>query len=408
MCYNANIKRAGSAAQSFPASHKGKNEMKIREDIIYTGVNDEKIDLFEAQYPVKHGMSYDSYVILDEKVCVFDTTDRFFVGKWLENIADALGGRAPDYLIVQHMEPDHSSGIAAFAAKYPGAEIVASAAAFTMMGQFFGESFSDRRVVVSDGSGLSLGKHELTFFTAPMVHWPEVIVTYDSYSKILFSADAFGTFGMPGADFDRRSESRRYYFGIVGKYGMQVASLLKKLSGAETETICPLHGGPIGKELPEYLALYDKWSRYEPEDEDGVTVAYTSVYGHTASAAERLCDMLAERGKKAYPFDLTRCDMSEAVSSAFGRKKLVLATTTYNMDIFPPMREFIAHLTERGYKNRRIALIENGSWAPAAAKKMRALLEGSAGIEFVEPVITIKSSLTESNLVMLERLADEI
>ena len=382
--------------------------MNVTKDIRYVGVNDREIDLFEGQYVVPNGMAYNSYVILDEKIAVMDTVDRRFTHEWLDNVAAALGGRTPDYLIVQHMEPDHSANIVQFAKAYPKAVIVASAKAFTMMGNFFGTEFEDRRLTVGDGDTLALGRHTLTFLTAPMVHWPEVIVTYDSADRVLFSADGFGKFGALDADEDWACEARRYYFGIVGKYGAQVQALLKKAAALDVAAICPLHGPILKEDLPYYLGLYQIWSSYEVET-DGVVIAYTSVYGNTRQAVERLADKLRAGGvPKVAVNDLARCDMAEAVEDAFRYGTLVLATTTYNADIFPFMRTFIEHLTERGYRNRTVALIENGSWAPLAAKTMRGMLEECKNITFAENTVHIRSALNETSRAELDALADEL
>ena len=382
--------------------------MVISDDIRYIGVNDRKIDLFEGQYVVPEGMAYNSYVILDEKNAVLDTVDAKFGKQWLENLKSELGTRKPDYLIVQHMEPDHSANIALFAAEYPEAVVVASAKAFVMMKQFYGEDFAARRLVVGEGSKLELGRHTLTFLTAPMVHWPEVIVTYDSTDKVLFSADGFGKFGaVEGEETDWACEARRYYFGIVGKYGAQVQALLKKAAGLEIATICPLHGPVLTGDLSKYLKLYDTWSSYTPEDE-GVLIAYTSVYGHTKAAAEKLAELLRAKGKKVVLTDLARSDMAEAVEDAFRYSQLVLATTTYNAGIFPFMRTFIETLTEHGYQNRTVALIENGSWAPTAAKVMRGMLEGSKNIRFAEQSVKLLSAMSEENQTELAALAEEL
>lgn len=382
--------------------------MVISDDIRYIGVNDREIDLFEGQYVVPEGMAYNSYVILDEKNAVLDTVDAKFGKQWLENLKSELGTRKPDYLIVQHMEPDHSANIALFAAEYPEAVVVASAKAFVMMKQFYGEDFAARRLVVGEGSKLELGRHTLTFLTAPMVHWPEVIVTYDSTDKVLFSADGFGKFGaVEGEETDWACEARRYYFGIVGKYGAQVQALLKKAAGLEIATICPLHGPVLTGDLSKYLKLYDTWSSYTPEDE-GVLIAYTSVYGHTKAAAEKLAELLRAKGKKAVLTDLARSDMAEAVEDAFRYSQLVLATTTYNAGIFPFMRTFIETLTEHGYQNRTVALIENGSWAPTAAKVMRGMLEGSKNIRFAEQSVKLLSAMSEENQTELATLAEEL
>ena len=382
--------------------------MVISDDIRYIGVNDREIDLFEGQYVVPEGMAYNSYVILDEKNAVLDTVDAKFGKQWLENLKSELGTRKPDYLIIQHMEPDHSANIALFAAEYPEAVVVASAKAFVMMKQFYGEDFAARRMVVGEGSKLELGRHTLTFLTAPMVHWPEVIVTYDSTDKVLFSADGFGKFGaVEGEETDWACEARRYYFGIVGKYGAQVQALLKKAAGLEIATICPLHGPVLTGDLSKYLKLYDTWSSYTPEDE-GVLIAYTSVYGHTKAAAEKLAELLRAKGKKVVLTDLARSDMAEAVEDAFRYSQLVLATTTYNAGIFPFMRTFIETLTEHGYQNRTVALIENGSWAPTAAKVMRGMLEGSKNIRFAEQSVKLLSAISEENQTELATLAEEL
>lgn len=382
--------------------------MVISDDIRYIGVNDREIDLFEGQYVVPEGMAYNSYVILDNKIAILDTVEANFGKQWLENLKSELGTRKPDYLIIQHMEPDHSANIALFAAEYPEAVVVASAKAFAMMKQFYGEDFAARRLVVGEGSKLELGRHTLTFLTAPMVHWPEVIVTYDSTDKVLFSADGFGKFGaVEGEETDWACEARRYYFGIVGKYGAQVQALLKKAAGLEIATICPLHGPVLTGDLSKYLKLYDTWSSYTPEDE-GVLIAYTSVYGHTKAAAEKLAELLRAKGKKVVLTDLARSDMAEAVEDAFRYSQLVLATTTYNAGIFPFMRTFIETLTEHGYQNRTVALIENGSWAPTAAKVMRGMLEGSKNIRFAEQSVKLLSAMSEENQTELAALAEEL
>ena len=382
--------------------------MKVTSDISYIGINDHKIDLFEGQYPVPNGMAYNSYAILDERVAILDTVDAAFTHEWLDNVQSALGDRHPDYLIVQHMEPDHSANVHQFAKTYPDATIVASSKAFTMMQNFFGTDFSDRRIVVGDGDTLSLGRHTLTFYTAPMVHWPEVIVTYDATDKILFSADGFGKFGALDVEEDWACEARRYYFGIVGKYGAQVQALLKKAATLDIATICPLHGPILRENLGYYINLYNTWSSYEPEEE-GVLIAYTSVYGNTRRAAALLAEKIKERGcPKVVLTDLARCDMTEAVEDAFRYSKLVLATTTYNADIFPFMRTFIEHLTERGYRNRTIALIENGSWAPQAVKVMHKLFEESKNITFAETPVRILSALNDESKKAITDLADEL
>ena len=382
--------------------------MYISKDIRYIGVNDHNIDLFEGQYVVPNGMAYNSYIILDEKVAVMDTVDRNFGNEWLNNLENALEGRKPDYLIVQHMEPDHSANISVFMDKYPEAAIVSSAKAFVMMKNFFGTDFADRRIVVGEGDTLALGRHALTFVTAPMVHWPEVIVTYDAADKVLFSADGFGKFGALDTQEDWACEARRYYMGIVGKYGMPVQTLLKKAAKLDIQTICPLHGPVLTENLGYYLNLYNIWSSYAVESE-GVVIAYTSVYGNTKKAAQLLADKLTEKGcPKVVLTDLARDDMAEAVEDAFRYGKLVLATTTYNSDIFPFMHTFIHHLTERGYQNRTVAFVENGSWAPTAAKVMRKMLEGSKNITFAENTVTIVSALSEKSEAQIEALAQEL
>ncbi len=384
------------------------NRMEISTDVKYVGVNDRKIDLFEGQYVVPNGMAYNSYVILDEKTAVFDTVDATFKTEWLENIARVLNGRQPDYLIVQHMEPDHSANILAFTEKYPNAKLVSSAKAFVMMKNYFGKDFADRQVVVGENDVLTLGKHELTFVAAPMVHWPEVLVTYDKTAKILFSADAFGKFGATDADEDWACEARRYYFGIVGKYGVQVQGLLKKLSGVEINAICPLHGTVLKENLGYYLDLYNTWSSYGVESE-GVLIAYTSVYGNTKKAVELLAEKLQEKGcKKVAVNDLARCDMAEAVEDAFRYGKIVLATTTYNGEIFPFMREFIHHLVERNFQNRTVGFIENGSWAPMATKVMRGMLEKCKNLQYTEATVRLLSAMTEDNRGEVEALAGEL
>ena len=382
--------------------------MNVTKDIRYVGVNDHEIDLFEGQYVVPNGMSYNSYVILDEKIAVMDAVDANFVQEWLGNIAAVLEGRKPDYLIVQHMEPDHSAGIDDFLAAYPEAQVVSSQKAFVMMKQFFGEDYADRRVVVGEGDTLSLGEHSLHFVTAPMVHWPEVIFTYDSHDKVLFSADAFGKFGALDVQEDWACEARRYYIGIVGKYGVQVQAALKKAGKLDIAAIAPLHGPVLSENLAYYLNLYDIWSSYGVESE-GVVIAYTSIYGNTKKAVELLAQKLEEKGcPKVVLNDLARCDMAEAVEDAFRYGKLVLATTTYNGDIFPFMKEFIHHLTERGYKNRTIGMIENGSWAPIAAKMMLKALEGSKNLSFTDTTVKIFSAMNEENKRQIATLADEL
>ena len=382
--------------------------MEITKDIKYIGVNDHDIDLFEGQYAVPAGMAYNSYVIKDEKIAVMDTVDAHFGEQWLANLRDALDGRAPDYLVVQHMEPDHSANIAAFAQAYPDATIVASAKAFAMMKNFFGTDYAERRTVVGDGDTLPLGEHTLTFVTAPMVHWPEVIVTYDSCDKVLFSADGFGKFGALDTEEDWDCEARRYYFGIVGKYGAQVQALLRKASALDIAVICPLHGPVLTENLGYYLGLYNTWSSYTPES-CGVLIAYTSVYGNTKAAAELLAERLRERGcEKVVLTDLARSDMAEAVEDAFRYDRLVLATTTYNAELFPFMREFISELTERGYRGRKVGLVENGSWAPMAAKVMRGMLEGCKDITFTDTTVRILSALSEESRAAIDAMADEL
>ncbi len=382
--------------------------MEITKDIKYVGVNDHEVDLFEGQYVVKNGMSYNSYVILDEKVAVMDTVDAHFTHEWLDNIQNTIGSRQPDYLVVQHMEPDHSANIANFMNVYPNTKIVATQKAFAMMKQFFGTDFEEQKIVVGEGDTISLGKHTLTFVLAPMVHWPEVMVTYDSCDKILFSADGFGKFGALDVEEDWADEARRYYIGIVGKYGAQVQNLLKKAAGLDIEIICPLHGPVLTENLGYYLNLYNTWSSYIPET-DGIVIAYTSVYGHTKKAVEILADQLREKGSPAVVLhDLARCDMAKAVEDAFRYSKLVLATTTYNADIFPFMREFIEHLTERNFQNRVIGVIENGTWAPLAAKIMKQMLAGCKNLAFTENVVHIKSALNEESSAQLDALADEL
>ena len=384
--------------------------MNVTKDIRYIGVNDHEIDLFEGMYIVPEGMAYNSYVILDEKVAVMDTADRHFVQEWLGNLEAALEGRKPDYLIVQHMEPDHSSGIAAFMEAYPEAKVVATAKAFTMMKNFTGTDYTGRGIVVKEGDKLELGGHVLTFVTAPMVHWPEVMFTYDSTDKVLFSADAFGKFGALDAEDEEgwACEARRYYFGIVGKYGAQVQAVLKKAAALDIQIICPLHGPVLNENLGYYLDLYNTWSSYGVETE-GVAVFYTSVYGHTKEAAEFMAAKLQELGcTKVAISDLARDDMAEAVEDAFRYGKIVLATTTYNADVFPFMREFIEHLTERNYQNRKIGFIENGSWAPTAAKVMKGMLEGCKNTTFAETEVKILSAMTEENKTQIEQLAKEM
>ncbi len=382
--------------------------MFVSNDIKYVGVNDHKIDLFEGQYDVPNGMAYNSYVIIDERIAVMDSVDKNFTEEWLNNISEALGERKPDYLVVQHMEPDHSANIVSFLNQYPQAKIVASGKAFAMMKNFFGEDFADKQVVVGEGDTLKLGEHTLSFVVAPMVHWPEVIMSYDEKDKILFSADAFGKFGALDVEEDWACEARRYYFGIVGKYGAQVQSVLRKAAKLEIEKICPLHGPVLDNNLSYHLDLYDKWSSYTPE-EKGIVIAYTSVYGNTKDAVELLAEKLMEYGaEKVVLNDLARVDMFEAVEDAFRYDRLVLATTTYNADIFPFMRHFIDHLIERGFKNRKVALIENGSWAPVAAKVMKEMLSKSQNIDFVDTQVKIVSAVNEDNKAQLDAMAKQL
>ena len=379
----------------------------LSENIKYVGVNDRKIDLFEGQYEVPNGMSYNSYVLVDEKIAVFDTVDGAFKDEWLTNLDGALNGKQPDYLIVQHMEPDHSANIKVFADRFPDAKIVATDKAFSMMEKFFENGFEDRRVVVKDGDSLSLGSHVLNFFTAPMVHWPEVIFVYEETEKILFSADGFGKFGALDCDEDWACEARRYYFDIVGKYGAQVQAVLKKLAGKEINAICSLHGPVLTENLGYYINLYNTWSSYEPESE-GVLIAYTSVYGNTKKAATLLDEELNAKGIKSVLCDLARSDMAEAVEDAFRYDKLVLATTTYNGELFPFMRIFINELLERGYKKRTVGIIENGSWAPTAARVIKKMFENSKDITFIDPVVTIHSAVKEENISEIKSLAESL
>ena len=382
--------------------------MFVTEDIRYIGVNDHDVDLFEGQYTVENGMSYNSYVILDEKVAVMDTVDAHFGVEWLQNLETELNGRRPDYLVVQHMEPDHSANIAVFMETYPEAQIVSSAKAFVMMQQFFGTDFPERKVVVGEGSTLKLGRHTLTFVTAPMVHWPEVIVTYDSTDKVLFSADGFGKFGALDVEEDWADEARRYYIGIVGKYGAQVQALLKKAAALDIAIICPLHGPVLNENLGYYLDKYNTWSSYAVEDE-GVVIAYTSVYGHTKEAVEELAEKLNQRGcPNVVVADLARCDMAEAVEDAFRYSKLVLATTTYNATIFPHMQNFIDHLTARNYQGRTVGMIENGAWAPMAAKVMKKMLETSKNLTYTDTTVTVKCALNDASRAQIDALADEL
>ena len=381
--------------------------MTITNSIQYIGVNDREIDLFEGQYPVPNGMSYNSYAILDEQIAVLDSVDARFTDQWLGNIETALNGKAPDYLIVQHMEPDHSANIDQFMQAYPNAKIVATAKAFAMMKHFFGTDYPDRQIVVGEGDTLSLGQHTLTFLTAPMVHWPEVMVTYDSCGKVLFSSDAFGKFGALDTEEPWDDEARRYYIGIVGKFGIPVQALLKKAAGLEIEKICPLHGPVLTKNLDHHLQLYHTWSSYAVEQE-GIVIAYTSVYGNTEQAVQFLADRLRQQGSPVTVYDLARCDMTQAVSDAFRYSKLVLATTTYNGDVFPFMRTFLNHLTARSYQNRTVALIENGTWAPSAAKAMRDTFEKSKNITFTDTVVTLMSALNDESRKQLEALTGEL
>ena len=381
----------------------------VTKDIYYVGVNDHQIDLFEGQYDVPLGMAYNSYVIVDDKTAVMDTIEINFTEEWLGNIAEVLGSRQPDYLIVHHMEPDHSASIAAFAEKFPEAKIAASMQAFRMMKQFFGTDYPDRQIVVKEGSTLELGSHTLSFVAAPMVHWPEVMMSYDSKDKVLFSADGFGKFGANDVEDPEgwACEARRYYFGIVGKYGAQVQAVLKKAAGLDIAVICPLHGPVLTENLGYYLDTYNTWSSYQPEDK-GVTLAYTSVYGHTKAAVEKIADLLRGKGVKVSVHDLARMDMPEAVEDAFRYDRLILASTTYNTDVFPFMKTYIEHLVERGYQNRRIGIIENGSWAPQAAKVMKGLFEGCKDLTFADTTVTIRSALDAASEAALEKLAEEM
>ena len=381
--------------------------MTITKDIRYIGVNDRDVDLFEGQYPVPNGIAYNSYVILDEKIAVMDTVDRNFTQPWLEKLTAALEGRKPDYLIVQHMEPDHAANVDKFLELYPEAVVVASAKAFAMMKGFFGTDYADRRLIVGEGDTLSLGRHTLTFVTAPMVHWPEVIVTYDSYDKVLFSADGFGKFGALDVEEPWEDEARRYYIGIVGKYGAQVQALLKKAAKLDIAMICPLHGPVLKENLGHYLNLYDIWSGYRPESE-GVVIAYTSVYGNTRDAALLLAQELKAQGQRVVVHDLARCDMSEAVADAFRFDRLVLATTSYNGDIFPFMKTYLHALTERSFRNRTVGLIENGSWAPVAAKVMKNILAESRDLRFAEPTVRIHAALNDESRAQIAALAKEL
>ena len=382
--------------------------MEITKDIVYLGVNDHAVDLFESQYSVPNGMAYNSYLIMDDQTVVMDSVDAHFTDEWITKIAAALGDRAPDCLVVQHMEPDHAGSIDAFAQAYPTTKIVSSAKAFVMMQQFFGTDYTDRRIVVKEGDTLPLGHHTLHFVTAPMVHWPEVIMTYDDADKVLFSADAFGKFGALDVEEEWLPEARRYFIGIVGKYGVQVQAVLKKAAGLDIETICSLHGPILHKEqLADVLAAYDTWSAYRPET-DGILVAYTSIYGHTADAAEQLAEELRTKGQQVVVMDLARCDMAEAVAQAFRFSKLVLATPTYNGDVFPFTKTFIEHLTERNYQNRTVALMENGSWAPTAARVMRKMFEASKNLTILDETVTVKGSLDDASTAQLHALADAL
>ena len=383
--------------------------MRITEDIKYVGVNDHQVDLFEGQYVVPLGMAYNSYVIMDEKIAIMDTVDRRFGDEWLANLAAVLGDRKPDYLIVQHMEPDHSANIMNLLKVYPDTIVVGNAKTFTFMEQFYGKDPAMKKQVVKNGEQIVLGKHVLNIVFAPMVHWPEVMMTYDSTDKVLFSADGFGKFGANDVEDPEgwACEARRYYFGIVGKYGLQTQKVLKAASALDIQTICPLHGPVLNENLGYYIGLYDKWSSYTPE-EPGVCIAYTSVYGHTKIAAEKLAELLRAKGVKVAVSDLARDDMPEAVEDAFRYDRLVLATTTYNNGIFPFMHTFIEHLTEREYQNRTIAFIENGTWAPVAGKLMKAMFEKSKNITFAETTVTIKSALNEDSEAALEKLAEEL
>lgn len=381
--------------------------MQVTKDILYVGVNDHKLDLFEGQYDVPNGMAYNSYVIMDEKIAVMDTVDKNFTHEWLDNLDKALNGRKPDYLVVQHMEPDHSANIVNFVKTYPDAKIVSSAKAFVMMKQFFGTDFEEKQVVIAEGSTLELGTHTLNFVAAPMVHWPEVMMTYDSTDKVLFSADGFGKFGALDVEEDWACEARRYYFGIVGKYGAQVQAVLKKAANLDIQVICPLHGPVLSENLGYYIGLYQTWSTYQQETE-GIVIAYTSVYGNTKKAVEKLAELLKAKGcPKVVVNDLARCDMAEAVEDAFRYSKIILATTTYNAEIFPFMREFINHLTERNFANHKIGLIENGTWAPTAAKVMKGMLENCKNCTFAENTVHIKSALNDESTAQLEALAEE-
>ena len=404
----AKVSQTGFITPSVPFAERQFIKMNITNDIKYIGVNDHKIDLFEGQYIVPNGMAYNSYAIIDEKIAIMDSVDANFTQEWLDNIKNTLCDRTPDYLIVQHMEPDHSANIENFVNAYPQAKIVASQKAFQMMKNFFKTDFPDKQIVVGEGDTLSLGKHNLTFVTAPMVHWPEVIVTYDSTDKVLFSADGFGKFGALDVDEDWACEARRYYIGIVGKYGAQMQALLKKASALDIQIICPLHGPVLNENLGYYLNLYNIWSSYQPEEE-GIMIAYTSVYGNTKKAVFELAEKLKQNGaEKVVVNDLARCDMAEAVEDAFRYSKIVLATTTYNADIFPFMREFINHLTERNFQNRTVAFVENGSWAPTAAKVMKGMLEKSKNLTYTDTTVKILSALNDESTAQLDALAKEL
>lgn len=381
--------------------------MQISQNVRYIGVDDHTIDLFEGQYPCPNGMAYNSYIILDEKIAVMDSVDKNFGEQWLDNLKGALQGKTPDYLIVQHMEPDHSANIALFAKVYPSAKIVASKQAFVMMKHYFGTEFENRRIVVQDGDKLELGTRALTFFTAPMVHWPEVIMSFEERENILFSADAFGKFGAMDTQEEWACEARRYYFGIVGKFGVQVQNLLKKLSTLCIKTICPLHGPILKGELSKYLTLYDIWSKYEAES-DGVFIAYTSVYGNTLRAVERLKAEIEKLGDKVVVTDLARCDLSEAVEDAFRYSRIVLASTTYNGGVFPFMRSFLHELVEHNFQNRRVGFMENGSWAPFAARTMRGILESCKNLTFCETVVSVRGAVTAENEEQIRALAKEV
>ena len=381
--------------------------MGISKDIKYIGVNDHRGELFEGQYKVPNGMAYNSYVVLDEKIAVMDSVDVNFTQEWLTNLELVLCGRKPDYLVVQHMEPDHSASVAVFMEKYPEAVVVASAKAFSMMKNFFGKDYAERRIVVADGSILTLGRHELTFFTAMMVHWPEVIVTYDAADKVLFSADAFGKFGALDIEDDWVSEARRYYIGIVGRYGQQVQSLLQKVAGCEIQMICPLHGPVLSENLEYYVGLYQTWAAYAPE-KNGVVIAYATIYGNTRKAAELLAEKLREKGCEVIVHDLAKCDMHKAVADAFCYDRLVLASSTYNADVFPFMKSFIQHLSERQFQNRKVGLIENGSWAPLSSRVMRKMLENSKNLTFTDTTVKIFSAIKQENIAEIEALANEL